>query len=71
MRYHKATAITECEAKFIINNLTSSQSERVVVEHVGQFFDVRHMTEKEVDDFVDDLDRALNANVEAGFIDPH
>ena len=71
MRYHKATAITEPEADFIIKHQTSSLNECVVIEHFGQWFDIRRMTEKEVEDFIYDLGRARNADVAAGLVTPH
>jgi hypothetical protein len=71
MRYHKATQITQPEARYIMEHKTSSLNECVVIEHFGQWFDVRGMTEQELEDFIADLVRARNADVLAGLIDPH
>jgi hypothetical protein len=71
MRYHKATSITRPEAHAIIASLSLSLNEYVVIEHLDQWFDVRRMTDKEVEDFVDDLIRSSDADVAAGFIIPH
>jgi hypothetical protein len=71
MRYHKATLISLPEADALINYPTSSLNEYVVIAHLGQLFDVRDMTEQEVEDFIDDLNRARSADVAAGLIAPH
>lgn len=61
MRNHKASSINRAEAGFIIKYANSSLNQCVVIEHFGQWFDVRRMTEKEVERFIDDLTRARNA----------
>lgn len=71
MRYHKVTPLTEIEARSIINCQTTSLNECVVIEHFGQWFDVRRMTEQELEDFVFDLRRARSADLAAGLITPH
>lgn len=71
MRYHKAAAISEPEANYIITHPTTSLNECVVIEHFGQWFDIRRMTEKEVEDFIADLTRARNADLAAGLLAPH
>ena len=71
MRYHKAAEITELEADFIIKHQSTSLNTCVVIEHFGHWFDIRRMTEKEVDTFVEDLGRARTADARAGIITPH
>lgn len=71
MRYHKAALIREPEAQLIIRHRSDSLNTCVVIEHFGQWFDIRRMTEKEVEAFVDDLGRARSAEVVAGLITPH
>ena len=71
MQYHKATLITRPEAEFIIKNPTSSLNECVVVECFELWYDVRRMTESELTDFLDTLQRAHLADITAGSITPH
>jgi len=71
MRYHKAVRITRPEADFIISGPTTSLNECVVVEDDGDWYDVRRMTESELADFVDTLQRARVAAVVAGSVTPH
>jgi hypothetical protein len=62
MLFHKVTAITRPEADFLIKSATSSLNACVVVECFGRWYDVRRMTESELTDFVDSLNRDhLNA----------
>ena len=71
MRYHKAAKITELEADFLIKHRSASLNACVVIEHFGQWFDIRRMTEKEVETFVEDLGRTRSADEKAGLITPH
>lgn len=71
MRYHKAIAISKPEADFLIDGPTPSVGECVVVEIFGRWYDVRRMTERELNAFIDDLQRSYIADVTAGFLDPH
>ncbi|MFA5952956.1 MAG: hypothetical protein WC807_22095 [Hyphomicrobium sp.] len=71
MRYHKAAVISEPEARYIIKHQCDSLNACVVIEHFGQWFDIRRMTEKEVEAFVDDLGWQRSAEVAAGLITPH
>lgn len=71
MRYHKATPITAPEARYIIEHRTSSLNECVVIEHFGEWFDVRSMTEQELEDFIADLGRARSADLLAGLTAPN
>jgi hypothetical protein len=63
--------ITEPEARYIISHTTDSTNSWVVVQHFDQWYDVRKMTEREVSDLIDDLDRARSAELAAGLINPH
>jgi hypothetical protein len=71
MRYHKATAISKVEADFIAETSLSSLNENVVICHGEQWYDVREMTEKELDDFLADLLRARLEELRAGRVVPH
>jgi hypothetical protein len=71
MRYHKAKVVTQPEATFIIRGPTESLNACVVIEHFGTWFDVRKMTDREVDHFVNDLDRTRRAEVSCGLIAPN
>ena len=71
MRFHKAIAVNEPEARYIIDHKTSSLNECVVIEHFGEWFDVRRMTEEEVRVFLEDLNRARGDEVTAGLNTPH
>lgn len=69
--YKKAKLITEAEARYIISHATTSSSEWVVIQHMDQWFDMRRLTEAEVADFLDDLDRKWAAELAAGVANPH
>jgi len=71
MRYHKAIAITKPEADFLIDGPTASVGDCIVVEVFGKWYDVRRMNERELNHFVDDLQRSYMDDVTAGFLDPH
>jgi hypothetical protein len=51
MRYHKAIKISRPEAHHIINTCTRSLSQLVVINHHQQWYDVRALTNKEINDF--------------------
>jgi hypothetical protein len=70
MRYHKAIRIGRPEASFIIGTTTSSPSDVVVMSRRDEWYDVRPLTEKELDEFLEDLLRADIADIQAGFT-PH
>ena len=63
MRYHKAIKISRPEAHYIINTCTRSLGELVVVSHHQQWYDLRSLTNKEIDDFYSDLMRADLVNL--------
>jgi hypothetical protein len=71
MRYHKAVPIGKVEADFIADTSLSSLNENVVICHGEQWYDVRGMTEKELDDFLADLLRARLDELRAGVVVPH
>ncbi|NJO32129.1 MAG: hypothetical protein HC869_02395 [Rhodospirillales bacterium] len=71
MRYHKATKLTRPEADFIIQTATSSRNALAVINHHEDWYDVRALTEKEFDEFLEDLLREDLKKIEAGCITPH
>ncbi len=71
MRYHKASEISPLEARYIIEHFTDTLNDCVVIEHYGQWFDIRNMTGPEVDAFINDLGRSRLADETAGLIIPH
>jgi hypothetical protein len=71
MRYHKAVLITRPEAEYIIRNSTTSLNTCLVVESFDEWYDVRRMTETELDDFVASLHRDHLSGIAAGRITPH
>jgi hypothetical protein len=71
MRYHKAIKISRPEAHFIIGTTTSSHTDLVVISHHDEWYDVRSLTKKELDGFLEDLMRADLADLHAGCIIPH
>ena len=68
MRYHKATPICKVEADFIAETSLSSRNENVVICHGEQWYDVRALTEKELEEFVADLLRAQLDELRSGLI---
>jgi hypothetical protein len=71
MRYHKVKRITRPEADYIINAPTTSLNECVVVEVDSAWYDVRLLTQRELNDFVDTLRRERDADSIAGLDAPH
>lgn len=65
MRYHKAIAVNQTEANFIIGSGTAALTDTVVVSRGAQYYDVRAMNQSEIDAFVADLARAEHAAAEA------
>jgi hypothetical protein len=65
MRYHKAIAVNKAEANFIIGSGSAALSDTVVVSRGAQYYDVRGMTQSEIEAFVADLARAEHAETEA------
>ena len=70
-RYKARKLITEAEARYIISHATTSSNEWVVVQHCENWFDIRDMTEAEVTDMLEDLDRERAAKLASGIANPH
>ncbi len=60
-RYHKAIEITEAEADLIIASSTKSITDVVVISQAEKWYDVRAMTQGELEAFTADLERAKTA----------
>ena len=71
MRFHKARMISATDAAQLIGTPSSSLSDNVVISHNDDWYDVRAMTARELDDFVSDLLRAEAAALRSGQVDPH
>ena len=71
MRYHKAVAINKVEADFIAETSVSSRNENVVICHGEQWYDVRALSERELEEFVADLLRAQLEQLRSGLLAPH
>jgi hypothetical protein len=72
MRFHKAKKITAADAELLMQACTSSLNANVVMSHNDcDWYDVRLMTQAELQDFVDDLLRADRVLVQSGLINPH
>jgi len=65
MRYHKGVPITKVEALWIMHHRCAALSEIVVISRGERYYDVRAMTQTEIDAFVEDLARAEFAELEA------
>jgi hypothetical protein len=71
MRFHKSKKISAGDAEQIMESATSSLNEHVVISHNDDWYDVRGMTNAELEAFVTDLLRAEKAAIESGLITPH
>jgi hypothetical protein len=71
MRFHKARKISKPEADFVIDTAGSSRNALVVISHHDAWYDVRSLTEKELDEFFADLLRADITALRSGCITPH
>jgi hypothetical protein len=71
VRFHKSKKISAADAELLIGTLTSSLSQHVVISHNDNWYDVRSMTSRELEDFVGDLLREELAAAKSGFITPH
>ncbi len=60
-RYHKAIEITEAEADLIISSSKESITDVVVISQAEKWYDVRAMTQGELEAFTADLERAKTA----------
>jgi hypothetical protein len=70
MRYHKAKIISKPEADYVIGTADSTRA-LVVISHHDTWYDVRALTEIELDEFFGDLLRSDMAAIRAGCITPH
>ena len=57
MRLHKAIEITGPEAAFLIENNRGAPGRPAVVSFEGTWYDVRSLSPKELESFIDDLAR--------------
>jgi len=57
-RYHKAIEITEAEADVIITTSGNSVTDVLVISQAEKWYDVREMTQSELEAFTADLERA-------------
>ena len=71
MRFHKSKMISAAHAELLIEALPSSLNGNVVICHNEDWYDVRSMTKRELNDFVSDLLRAEQAALKSGLITPH
>ena len=71
MRYHKAILITKAEADFLLDQPTPSLSDCVVIESFGKWYDVRNMNARELNAFVDDLQRSNIDDLTASVLTLH
>ena len=72
MRFHKVRKISWAEAKLISQTCTSSLNANVVMSHnEHDWYDIRRMTDNELEDFMRDLFRAERALLQSGLILPH
>ena len=69
--YKSRKCITEAEARYIIAHAATSANEYVVIQHFDEWFDVRGLTDAEVADTLEDLDRERAAIVASGVNHPH
>ena len=71
MRFHKSKKISKARAKLIVKTPSPSLNDTVVIAHCDNWYDVRLMTTKELDDFVSDLLRAEQAALQSALTVPH
>jgi hypothetical protein len=57
MRFHKAIEITGPEAAYLIESKRGTDGPAAVVSCEGTWYDVRSLTPKELESFIDDLAR--------------
>jgi hypothetical protein len=57
MRFHKSIEITGPEAAFLLQNNHGTPARPVVVSFDGTWYDVRSLSTKELEGFIDDLTR--------------
>ena len=65
MRFHKAKALSKPEADRIIGRENTAVTDVVVISRGDRFYDVRAMTQSEIDAFIADLARAEHTELQA------
>ena len=63
MRFHKARALSKPEADRIIGRENTALTDVVVVSRGDRFYDVRAMTQSEIEAFIADLARAEQTGI--------
>jgi len=63
MRFHKAIEITGPEAASLIENNRGASGRAAVVSFDGTWYDVRSLSPKELESFIDDLARLRQQSV--------
>lgn len=71
MRFHKAKKVSRGDAELIVGTATSSLNDNLVISQNGIWYDVRSMTSRELENFVNDLLSAEFASSQSGLITPH
>ena len=71
MRFHKSKKISAAEAEALMETSLATLNGNVVISHDDDWYDVRLMTTRELEDFVADLLRAEMAAEQSGIIIPH
>ena len=66
MRFHKAKEVSKDDADTIARTVTSSLNVNVIISLNERWYDVRLMTNRELNDFVGDLLRANLADLQWG-----
>jgi len=66
MRFHKAKEVSKDDADAIARTVTSSLNVNVVISLNDTWYDVRLMTNRELNDFVSDLLGANLADLQSG-----
>ena len=71
MRYHKVTAISAPDVACILDSAWVSLNPSPVMNLFDRWFDIRRMTEGEVEDFAHDFMRNAAGEIQAGILRPH
>ena len=71
MRFHKAIEISAPDGHCILDGRWSSLSRSPVIKLFDKWFDVRRMTDDEVESFSHDFMREIASKIRAGIVRPH
>jgi hypothetical protein len=71
MRFHKATEISSNHANAILESAWTSQNAHPVMNLFDTWFDIRLMTDNEVNSFTSDWMRNMAAEIQSGGSKPH